>query len=97
MLPFCFNFLVLFILDIDLEVSSRSTKKHQETKEEITKELEELMAKSEKDSNTEMTDANMVEKPKHPAKVVQVFEEIIRSNKNNIVWLVYQQGIISRG
>lgn len=55
------------------------------------------MAKSEKDSNTEMADANMVEKPKHPAKVVQVFEEIIRSNKNNIVWLVYQQGIISRG
>ena len=51
------------------------------------------MARSKKDSNTEMADSNMVERPKHLAKVVQVFEEIIIY----IVWLVYQQGIISRG
>ena len=28
------------------------------------------------------------------AKVIQEFEEIIRSNKKNILWLTYQQSII---
>ena len=38
--------------------------------------------------------SKMVEKPKNAAKIIQEFEEIIRSNKISIVWLAYQRGLI---
>ena len=36
--------------------------------------------------------AKMIERPEDAAKVIQEFEEIIRTNKKNIVWLACQQG-----
>ena len=38
--------------------------------------------------------SKMVERPKNAAKIIQEFEEIIRSNKTNIVWLAYQRGLL---
>ena len=38
--------------------------------------------------------SKMDEKPKNAAKIIQEFEEIIRSNKISIVWLAYQRGLI---
>ena len=37
-----------------------------------------------------------VERPEDSAKVIQEFKEIIRSNRNNIIRLAYQQGMIFR-
>ena len=46
-------------------------------------------------NNTEITEkVRMVERPKDAAKFSEEFEETIRTNKNIIVWLAYQQGII---
>ena len=36
--------------------------------------------------------SKMVERLKNAAKIIQEFEEIIRTNKKDIVWLAYQRG-----
>ena len=52
---------------------------------------EESIVNSKTHSNTEIKEKTlMVERPEDAAKVIQDFEEIIRSNKKNIVWLAYQ-------
>ena len=38
--------------------------------------------------------SKMVERPKNAAKIIQEFEEIIRSNKTNSVWLAYKRGLL---
>ena len=52
-------------------------------------------AKSKKHNNKETEEkAEMIERPEDGAKVIKEFEEIIRSNKKNILWLSYHQSII---
>ena len=38
----------------------------------------------------------MVEKPEDGGSVIQEFQTIIRSNRKNIIWLEYRQGVIFR-
>ena len=64
-------FIVIFLVFdfLNLEVSGESTKRPK-------------YSNSKKHNNTEIKEkANMVERPEDAAKVIQVFKEIIRSNK----------------
>ena len=66
------------------------------TKSEIKKDLEDPIAKGEKNENTdieEMTN-NCMESEEDAAKVIPKFEEIIKNKKSDIVWLAYYQGKI---
>ena len=55
--------------------------------------LKESIVNSENHDSMEIEEkAKMIERPEDAAKVIQEFEEIISTNKKNIVWLAYQQG-----
>ena len=66
------------------------------TKCEIMKELEVTIAKGKKNENTDIRQMveNCTANEEDAAKVIQKFEEIIRNQKSDIVWLTYHQGKI---
>ena len=66
------------------------------TKSEIKKELEDSIANSKNNENTdiEKMTKNCMESEENAAKVIHEFEEIIKNKRNDIVWLAYYQGKI---
>ena len=66
------------------------------TKSEIKKELEDSIANSKNNENTdiEKMKKNCMESEENAAKVIHEFEEIIKNKRNDIVWLAYYQGKI---
>ena len=79
--------------NIEVNDAILTTKK---AKCEIMKELEDYIAKGKKNENTEIQQmaANFTANEEDAVKVIQEFEEIIRSKKNDIVWPAYYQGKI---
>ena len=71
-----------------------TTKK--KTKFEIKKELEDSIANSEKNKNTDIEEManNCTESEEDAAKNIHEFEEIIKNKKSDIVGLAYYQGKI---
>ena len=71
-----------------------TTKK--KTKFEIKKELEDSIANSKKNKNTDIEEManNCTESEEDAAKNIHEFEEIIKNKKSDIVWLAYYQGKI---
>ena len=71
-----------------------TTKK--KTKFEIKKELEDSIANSEKNKNTDIEEManNCTESEEDSAKNIHEFEEIIKNKKSDIVGLAYYQGKI---
>ena len=65
-------------------------------KSEIKKELEDSIANSKKNENTDLHEKaeNCRAKEEDAAKVIQEFEQIIKNKKSDIVWLAYYQGKI---
>ena len=70
--------------------------KIKETKYEIKKELEELIANGKRNEHTDMEEQpeNGTTNEEDAAKAIQEFEEIIKNKKSHIVWLAYYQGKI---
>ena len=66
------------------------------TKSEIKKELEDSIANSKNNENTDIEEMakNCMESEENAAKVIHEFEEIIKNKRNDIVWLAYYQGKI---
>ena len=66
------------------------------TKSEIKKELEDSIANSKNNENTDIEKMakSCMESEENAAKVIHEFEEIIKNKKNDIVWLAYYQGKI---
>ena len=66
------------------------------TKCEIMKELEDSIANGKKNENTDIRQMveNYTANEEDAAKVIQKFEENIRNEKSDIVWLAYHQGQI---
>ena len=85
----------MFTLDAEFRSKGAilTTKK---TKCEIMKELEVTIAKGKKNENTDIRQMveNCTANEEDAAKVIQKFEEIIRNQKSDIVWLTYHQGKI---
>ena len=85
----------MFTLDAEFRSKGAilTTKK---TKCEIMKELEVTIAKGKKNENTDIRQIveNCTANEEDAAKVIQKFEEIIRNQKSDIVWLTYHQGKI---
>ena len=81
----------MFTLDAEFRSKGAilTTKK---TKCEIMKELEVTIAKGKKNENTDIRQMveNCTANEEDAAKVIQKFEEIIRNQKSDIVWLTYQ-------
>ena len=65
-------------------------------KSEIKKELEDSIANSKKNENTDLHEKaeSCTAKEEDAAKVIQEFEQIIKNKKSDIVWLAYYQGKI---
>ena len=61
------------------------------TKSEIKKELEDSIANSRKNKNTDIQQMveNCTASEEDATKVIQEFEEIIRNKKSDIIWLAY--------
>ena len=85
----------MFTLDAEFRSKGAilTTKK---TKCEIMKELEVTIAKGKKNENTDIRQMveNCTANEEDATKVIQKFEEIIRNQKSDIVWLTYHQGKI---
>ena len=66
------------------------------TKSEIEKEPEDSIANGNKSENTDIEEMakSCIESEEDAAKVIHEFEEIIRNEKSDIVWLTYHQGKI---
>ena len=66
------------------------------TKSEIKKELEDSIANSRKNKNTDIQQMveNCTASEEDATKVIQEFEKIIRNKKSDIIWLAYYQGKI---
>ena len=65
------------------------------TKSEIKKELEESIANSKSNENTDIQEkVNGCTTNEDAVKAIQEFEDIIKNKKSNIVWLAYYQGKI---
>ena len=79
----------------NLEVKD-TIQKIKETKSEIKKELEELIANGKRNEHTDMEEQpeNGTTNEEDAAKAIQEFEEIIKNKKSHIVWLAYYQGKI---
>ena len=79
----------------NLEVKD-TIQKIKETKSEIKKELEELIANGKRNEHTDMEEQpeNGTTNEEDAAKAIQEFEEIIKNKKIHIVWLAYYQGKI---
>ena len=79
--------------NLEVKEAILTTKK---TKSEIKKELEDSIANSKNNENTdiEKMTKNCMESEENAAKVIHEFEEIIKNKKNDIVWLAYYQGKI---
>ena len=78
-----------------LEVKD-TIQKIKETKSEIKKEFEELIANGKRNEHTDMEEQpeNGTTNEEDAAKAIQEFEEIIKNKKSHIVWLAYYQGKI---
>ena len=65
-------------------------------KSEIKKELEDSIANSKKNENTDLHEKaeNCTAKEEDAGKVIQEFEQIIKNKKSDMVWLAYYQGKI---
>ena len=73
----------------------RTDKKARQSKQEVKKKLEESLI-GEKHENKDIEGkAYNVENKEEVAVVIQGFEELIRTNKNNIAWVAYHQGKIT--
>ena len=85
----------MFTLDAEFR-SKGATLTTKKTKCEIMKELEVTIAKGKKNENTDIRQMveNCTANEEDAAKVIQKFEEIIRNQKSDIVWLTYHQGKI---
>ena len=61
------------------------------TKSEIKRELEDSIANSRKNKNTDIQQMveNCTASEEDATKVIQEFEEIIRNKKSDIIWLAY--------
>ena len=79
--------------NLEVKEAILTTKK---TKSEIKKELEDSIANSKNNENTDIEEMakNCMESEENAAKVIHEFEEIIKNKKNDIVWLAYYQGKI---
>ena len=79
----------------NLEVKD-TIQKIKETKSEIKKELEELIANGKRNEHTDMEEQpeNGTTNEEDAAKAIQEFEEIIKNKKSHIAWLAYYQGKI---
>ena len=78
--------------NLDVKETIQKIKK---TKEEVKKELEESIAKSGRNENTDMQEKVSGCKTNEDAvKAIQEFEQIIQNKKSDIVWLAYYQGQI---
>ena len=66
------------------------------TKSEINKDLEDSIANSKKNENTDIEEManNCMESEEDAAKVIHKFEETMKSKKSDIAWLAYYQGKI---
>ena len=79
--------------NLEVKEAILTTKK---TKSEIKKELEDSIANSKNNENTDIEKKakSCMESEENAAKVIHEFEEIIKNKKNDIVWLAYYQGKI---
>ena len=78
--------------NLDVE---ETIQKNRKTKFEIKKELQQLITNGKSNENTEMQKkVKSVTTSKDAAKVVQEFEQIIKSKKSDIIWLTCHQGKI---
>ena len=69
--------------------------KTKKTKSEIKKELK-VSTSNGRNDNTDMNDKvdHCTATEEHAVKVIEEFEEIIKSKRSDIIWLAYYQGII---
>ena len=85
----------MFTLDAELG-GERWNFNKQKTKSEIKKELENSIAPSNKNKNTDIEQIakNYTESEKDAAKIIHKFKEIIKNKQSDILWLAYHQGIV---
>lgn len=66
-----------------------ANKKNRKTKDEIKKDLEESIINGERNEEIETEEkVNNFETRKIAAEIIQQFEQIIKSKKNDIIWVV---------
>ena len=66
-----------------------ANKKNRKTKDEIKKDLEESIINGERNEEIETEEkVNNFETRKNAAEIIQQFEQIIKSKKNDIIWMV---------
>lgn len=66
-----------------------ANKKNRKTKDEIKKDLEESIINGERNEEIETEEkVNNFETRKNAAEIIQQFEQIIKSKKNDIIWVV---------
>ena len=66
-----------------------ANKKNRKTKDEIKKDLEESIINGERNEEIETEEkVNNFETRKNAAEIIQQFEQIIKSKKTDIIWVV---------
>ena len=66
-----------------------ANKKNRKAKDEIKKDLEESIINGERNEEIETEEkVNNFETRKNAAEIIQQFEQIIKSKKNDIIWVV---------
>ena len=78
--------------NLDVKEAIQKIKK---TKDKVKKELEQSIAKSGRNENTDMQEkVNGCKTNEDAVNAIQEFEQIIQNKKSDIVWLAYYQGQI---
>ena len=83
----------MFTVDAKSRIQKYNLQDQQKNKSEIKKELEDSIANSKKNENTDLHEKtkNCTANEEDAAKVIQEFEEIRKNKKSDIVWLIYYQ------
>ena len=83
----------MFTLDAEPGGQRYYPQDQKKTKSAIKKEVEELIAKSERNENADMQEkVNGCRTNEDAVKAIKEFEQTIQNKKSNIVWLAYYQG-----
>ena len=83
----------MFTVDAKSRIPKYNLQDQKKNKSEIKKELEDSIANSKKNENTDLHEKteNCTANEEDAAKVIQEFEEIRKNKKSDIVWLIYYQ------
>lgn len=80
----------------DLEINNKTNETYGKTNKEIKQKIGESFVNEETCIADIKENVRMFEKAKDAGNVIQKCQTIIRSNRKNIIWLAYHQGVIVR-